>query len=149
MQTFWETFPDCDAIPEFKALRAKRGDEASSRIMWYIRFVHDPEHEYVSKLPRKDRESLLVDYCNIKKKDLDSALFKSAETWYQSNYMSKAKRAFVMISTKLEQAEEVIRNGNIYAPEDIALWVNATKALKEFKIEYESAEATFNSETKA
>ncbi|HEY3525791.1 MAG TPA: hypothetical protein VGK47_06320, partial [Nitrososphaeraceae archaeon] len=65
--SFWDYYPDSDVIPEFKALRNKRGDTISSFLMWYLRFNYDPEHEYVQKLPKKEREELLQKYFKLKK----------------------------------------------------------------------------------
>lgn len=145
---WWEYYPDCDVIPEFKALRNKRGDEASSRLLWYLRFMYDPEHEYISKLPRQGREELLVDYCGIKKSDKDSKLFQAAEKWYVENYMSKAKRVVRGMWDKMEEAEEVVRKSIIYAPGDIEAYDKDTKALLSLRRTLENAEAVMKSEIK-
>ncbi len=149
LQTFWDLYPDADAIPPFKALRNKRGDEASSRLMFYIRFLHDPEHEYIQMLPRVGREELLKEYCSIKKTDLSSALFKAAEEWYQFNYMSKPKQALAVIGNKVEDAGKAIERGAIYAHTDIVEHVAAIKAFKELAMEYESAKAVVTQEIKS
>lgn len=149
LHRFWEVYPDTLTIPEFAALKSKRGDAASSKIMWYIKFLNDPEHEYVGKLPRKDRDTLLVDYCGIKKSDLSSALFKAAEKWYVEKYMSAVKRVFMALKDKAEQMETMLLADVIYSPEDIPKYVIAMKALKEFKIEYDQTEQLFNSEVKS
>lgn len=145
IELFWNYFPDADCIPEFKAVRNKKGDERSSEIMWYIRFLVDPEHEYVHKLPKANREELLKDYFKIKKADLTSTLFKNAEAWYSEYYMSRVKRSLALLYRKAEEAEKVLREGEMYSPEDIKKFTDALKALKEFRQELEIAEREFKS----
>lgn len=142
---FWDYYPDSNLIPEFKALRNKRDDTISSNIMWYIRFNVDPEHEYVHKLPKANREELLKEFFKIKKSDLSSALFKAAEAWYTEHYMSRVKRSLALLHRKAEEAEKVLREGEMYSPEDIKKFTDALKALKEFRQELEIAEREFKS----
>lgn len=148
LHRFWEEHPDADVIPAFNALRKKRGDEASSRIMWYIRFLNDPLHEYIGSLPRADREKLLVDYCEIKKGDLTSPLFKAAEEFYKNDFMTEVRQVYDAIHEKVLQAKNAIRAGVIYAPEDIDTQVRALKAFKEFAREFEDARMALNAERK-
>lgn len=148
LHRFWEEYPDADAIPAFKALRNKRGDEASSRIMWYIRFLNDPLHEYVGSLPREDRDKLLIEYCQIKKADLNSPLFKAAVAWYVNEYMSETRKAFAALQEKIFQSEVAIRTGVIYSPDDIDTYNRAIKSLKELKREFDSSRHDLNEEKK-
>lgn len=136
-------------IPEFKALRNKRGDEASSRILWYIRFLYDPEHEYLANLPTAKRDELLIDYCHIKKSDLKTALFDGAVNYYKEYWMSEPKQAFNEIRAKIREAREALKGGTIYAPSDIKIYSEALKALKELKREYDAAESEFKSDVKS
>lgn len=143
--SFFDFFPEADVIPEFKALRNKRDDTIASHLLWYIRFLHDPEHEYVHRLPKANREELLKGYFKIKKTDLSSALFKAAEAWYSEHYMSRVKRSLALLHRKAEEAEKVLREGEMYSPEDIKKFTDALKALKEFRQELEIAEREFKS----
>lgn len=149
LHRFFDEYPDAMVIPAFKALYTKRGAEAASKVMWYIRFLHDPEHEYISKLPRKDREELLKEYCGMKKQDLTSATFLEAEKWYTDNFMSKAKQVFMVYGEKLEQAREAIKTGVIYAPTDIGVFKDSLKDLKEFAALYDDVGHTMSQEIKA
>ncbi len=149
LHQFWIRHPDADAIPPFKALRTKRGDEASSRLMWYLTFLNDPEHEYVHKLPRKDRDELLKDYCEIKKGDLSSQLFKDADSWFQTNWLSAVKQTYAAFGDKIFDARNAIKTGVIFAPEDIETYKNALLSFKALVSEYEIAKNQFNSEVKS
>lgn len=148
LDNFWTIYPDADIVKEFKALRNKRGDIPSSRMMWYIRLAIDPEHEYANILPKKEREALLVDYCQVKPKDLESALFKDAMLWYRTKWISKVKRVFIMIGEKLEQAELAIEMSEINTPEDIKINDEALTALANFKRHYEEFGMLFAQEKK-
>lgn len=148
LHSFWIKYPEADVIPQFNAIRKKRGDEASSRIMFYIRFLFDPEHEYLFDLPKENREALLIDYCKMKKTDLTSQFTKEAMDYYSQEFMSKPKRAFASIGRKIEEADKALDQGTIYAPSDIAIYVGALKSLKELKREYDSAKAEFLSDIK-
>lgn len=149
LDRFWEIYPDADAIKEFKALRNKRGDQISSRLMWYIRLMMDPEHEYVNILPKKERETLLLEYCQVKPKDLETSLYKDALSWYRTKWISKVKRVFIMIGEKLEQAELAIEFSEINTPEDIKINDEALTALANFKRHYEEFGGLFAQEKKA
>lgn len=148
LDQFWEIYPDADIIPAFKALRNKRGDQISSRLMWYIRLMMDPEHEYATILPKKEREALLIPYCQVKPKDFETALYKDALVWYRTKWISKVKRVFIMIGEKLEQAELAIEMSEINTPEDIKINDEALSALANFKRHYEEFGMLFTQEKK-
>lgn len=149
LDKFWEIYLDAAIIPPFKALKNKRGDQVSSRLMWYLRFLIDPEHEYINTLPKKERETLLIDYCEVKPKDLETVLFKEAAAWYRTKWISKVKRVYIMIGEKLEQAELAIEMSEINTPEDIKINDEALTALSNFKKHYEEFGMLFTQERKA
>lgn len=139
LHRFWDYYPDARVIPPFAAL-LKKGEESSSRIMWFLHFLHDPTHEFIAKLPYTDRQKLLFDFCEIKPKDTSSALYKAAEEWYTKEYLSKEKKNLKFFAEKVEQAGVAVRDAQIFAPTDIEDLTRGLKAYREIAEEYRKSQ---------
>ena len=162
---FWTEYPDAGLIEQFAKLRSKRGDETSSHLMWYIKLLHDPEHEYISKIPnvkelaaqnaegqkvdkKSQREKILYNYFGLKSTDLSSTLFKEASQWYVDYYMPVSKRVLNIIQQRLFEAEHVLRGFTINTTADISTFVDHTEDYNKFKKLLDDAQANFNEDKK-
>lgn len=168
---FWAEYPDAQVIEPFIKLRNKRGDEISSNLMWYIRLLNDPEHEYISKIPnirevvvqnhrdveqgievKKDkksqREKILADYFGVKNTDTSSTLFKDAAQWYVEYWMPPTKRMLNSLQNRLFEAAKVADEFRVHTMEDIITSADAVEAYQNFKRLYDEAVANFNEDKK-
>lgn len=137
LPNFWEKYPDAIAVEDFAFLKNKCGDDKSSRIMWYIRLMNDPEHEYISRYPKAEREEIAIKITGFKKSDMKLEGYKRAEKWYVDRWLSPAAVGKVIIGDKIHEANDALQSKHIDSVEAIGEYTSGIKAYKILKTEYD------------
>lgn len=135
---FWQQYPDAGLVPEFAALREKRADR-SSELMWYIKLMHDPSHEFMRHIPAAEREPMLKKALRVVKSDTETAFFKAAEEAMRTRFCSPAHRQVSLLREKLHSADRVLTEAEMFHPNDIKEILGAMQARGQMVKEYEDA----------
>lgn len=117
---FFEAHPEAIAIEAFRNLKEKK--ENASQILYYIKFMVDPQFDHLRVLRPEDRTEELKKWLGIGEKDLFNskgemfAIIAKAEKWFKENWLDPTARLFAAHTEKVHQCTKIVEDYEIDSP---------------------------------
>ena len=138
-ENFWEKNPEMNQLSALKDLKEKYDEEHSSKIMWVINAVENPDSQLYN-LPKKEKLKELQKHFDIKDIDFKDLVIKNAVAIFKKVFLEKEEYVFSVVSDKVDDIMDYMSQFSVETLDEFKAMSDLMAKYNDIMEAYEKAE---------